>query len=604
MKFDGYRILARLQDGKSRLLSRNGKDWTNHFPTVATAVEALPVKSALLDGEVAIVMPNGTTSFQALQNALSGQDQGQLAYFLFDLLHLEGSSLTGAMLEARKTLLKDLIGPPAAGSPLRYSDHVTGSGEEFLRAGLRARHRGHRLEAPRCSLRADALAIVAQDEVPAAAGIRDRRLHRARGRARGSGRAAPRRARSRGRTRVRGQGGDRLQREGARRPLQETLRARAAGVPVQQAKIPGITRAHWVEPELVAEVAFGEWTADGRLRHPSFQGLRADKNPKDVVREKPRAVRRRGGMRMGADAPAPKAPSAAKRPAREPIAGRREAQPEARTEGGRRGTGGGVRLTHPDRVLYPPQGDHQARSPRSSTIHREWILPHVKGRPLTLVRCPEGTEKGCFYMKHSGVWAPEALRRVKIQEKTKVGEYLVVDDVAGLISLVQMGILEIHTWNALADTIERPTAWSSTSIPIPPWAGTAWPRGALALRQRLRELGLDSFVKTTGGKGLHVVVPLRPASTWEESFAFSRAISEEKEKAEPGPTRRPCRRHTRRGRILLDYMRNNRGNTSVAGYSTRARPGAPVSTPITWRSSRAGSPDQFHVGNIGSGWAR
>src|SRR6185369_4739937 len=356
--------------------------------------------------------------------------------------------------------------------------------------------------------------------------------------------------------------------------------------PFTQAKIPGITRAHWVKPDLVGEVAFTEWTSDGRLRHPSFQGLRADKNPKDVVREQPRAV-------------AEVAPPPAKRPAR----GR---SPEGAKLGTKRGpkTGGeewvaGVRLTHPDRVLYPPQGITKHDLALFYESIAKWILPHVKGRPLTLVRCPEGTEKGCFYMKHTGVWAPEALRRVKIQEKTKVGEYLVADDVAALISLVQMGILEIHTWNALADSIERP---DRVVFDLDPDPSVGWDRvaaSALALRKRLRELGLESFVKTTGGKGLHVVVPLRPASTWEESFAFSRAISEEMEQAEPGAYTTSMPKARRRGRILLDYLRNNRGNTSVAAYSTRARAGAPVSTPITWEElARGVAPDQFHVGNI------
>ena len=220
--------------------------------------------------------------------------------------------------------------------------------------------------------------------------------------------------------------------------------------PFAQAKIPGITRAHWVKPELVGEVAFTEWTSDGRLRHPSFQGLRADKSPKDVVREQPRAVRRW-------------------RPAQ---------SPRAATKRGPK-TGGeekvaGVRLTHPERVLYPPQGITKHDLALFYESIAKWILPHVKGRPLTLVRCPEGAEKDCFYMKHSLGWAPEALRRVKIQEKTKVGEYLVADDLPGLISLVQMGILEIHTWNALPTPSSGPIASCSISIRIRPSAGTAW----------------------------------------------------------------------------------------------------------------------------------
>jgi bifunctional non-homologous end joining protein LigD len=582
MKFDGYRILARLQDGRARLLSRNGKDWTAHFPTVSAAVEGLRARTALLDGEVAIVLPSGMTSFQALQNVLAGQDQGQLAYFLFDVLHLDGYSLAGAPLEERKTLLKDLVGPSAAGSPLRYSDHVAGSGEEFYHQacalgveGIVSKRRDAPYEPTRSRTWLKVKCLKRQEFViggytePSGSrvglgalllGVYDRAGHLEFAGKVGTGFTA--------------------------KVLDDLLKKVAAreqkASPFSKAKIPGITRAHWVRPELVAEVAFTEWTSDGRLRHPSFQGLRADKDPKEVVREQPGAVE-----------------EVAKRPAR----GR---SPEGEKLGTRRGpkTGGeetvaGVRLTHPDRVLYPPQGITKRDLALLYESIADWILPHLKGRPLTLVRCPEGAEKGCFYMKHSGVWAPEALRRVKIQEKTKIGEYLVVDDLAGLVSLVQMGILEIHTWNALADTIERP---DRVVFDLDPDPSVGWERvveGAQALRQRLQGLGLQSFVKTTGGKGLHVVVPLRPASTWEESFAFSRAISEEMEHGQPRAYTTAMPKAQRRGKILIDYLRNNRGNTSVAAYSTRARPGAPVSTPITWEElTRGVKPDQFHVGNI------
>ena len=597
MKFDGYRILARLQDGKARLLSRNGKDWTSHFPVVAAAVEGLPVRTAVLDGEVAIVLPNGTTSFQALQNALNGQDQGQLAYFLFDLLYLEGFSLTGATLEERKTLLKNLIGAAGGGSPLHYSDHVTGSGEEFYEQacglgieGIVSKRRDAPYEPTRSRSWLKIKCLQRQEFVIGGFTEPERSrvglgalllgVHDRDGRLEFAGKVG---------TGFTAKVLDDLHKKLSAREQRES--------PFKQAKIPGIPRAHWVKPELVAEVAFGEWTADGRLRHPSFQGLRADKNPKDVVREKPRAVE--DVADAGAEPDAPKQPPAPKRPAR-------SRSPEGEKLSQKRGskTGGeewvaGVRLTHPDRVLYPPQGITKHDLALFYESIAKWILPHVKGRPLTLVRCPEGTEKGCFYMKHTGVWAPEALRRVKIQEKTKVGEYLVADDVAALISLVQMGILEIHTWNALADSIERP---DRVVFDLDPDPSVGWDRvaaSALALRKRLRELGLESFVKTTGGKGLHVVVPLRPASTWEESFAFSRAISEEREKAEPRAYTTSMSKAQRRGRILLDYMRNNRGSTSVAAYSTRARAGAPVSAPITWEElARGVAPDQFHVGNI------
>jgi bifunctional non-homologous end joining protein LigD len=258
-----------------------------------------------------------------------------------------------------------------------------------------------------------------------------------------------------------------------------------------------------------------------------------------------------------------------------------------------------VKLTHPDRVLYPPQGITKRDLAQLYVSIADWILPHLKGRPLTLVRCPEGAEKPCFYMKHSGVWAPPALRRVDIQEKTKKGEYLVVEDLAGLVSLVQMGILEIHTWNALADDLEHPDRVVFDLDPDPSVGWGAVVKAAQALRARLGDLGFETFVKTTGGKGLHVVVPLRPRSTWEESFQFSRVVAEELERKNPRAYTTAMPKAERRGRILIDYFRNNRGNTSVTAYSTRARPGAPVSTPLGWEELAGGvKPDQYHVGNI------
>ncbi|HET8645895.1 MAG TPA: DNA ligase, partial [Vicinamibacteria bacterium] len=325
---------------------------------------------------------------------------------------------------------------------------------------------------------------------------------------------------------------------------------------------PGLKDAHWVRPQLVAEVKFSEWTPEGKLRHPSFQGLREDKKAGEIVRERqqpvpppppaaadapPRkaatpkpAARKAAGKAAGKAAPARKAAAARKaapsrksasvrRPARaaapastpaRPLrSGReREAWDEIRAGKARRGepprdragdseTVQGVRITHPDRVLYPGQGITKRALADFYQSIAEWIVPHLQGRPTTLVRCPEGVGEPCFYQKHTGYWAPETLRRVKIQEKTKVGEYLVVDDLPGLIGLVQLGILEVHTWNSRADQLEEPDRIVFDLDPAP---DVPWPRvveAARLLRDELRADKLESFVKTTGGKGLHVVVP-------------------------------------------------------------------------------------------------
>jgi bifunctional non-homologous end joining protein LigD len=325
---------------------------------------------------------------------------------------------------------------------------------------------------------------------------------------------------------------------------------------------PGSAHAHWVRPELVGEVEFTEWTPDGRLRHSAWKGLREDKPAAEVVREKPLA-RTRGGKA--------RAPAESRVPARRSVRSTAGAAEVA-----------GVRITHPDRVLYAPQGITKLALAKFYESIGDWILPHLRSRPTSLVRCPEGLEGECFYQKHVGTWAPEALRRVRIQEKKKVGEYLVVDDLAGLIGLVQIGILEIHTWNSVVERLETP---DRLVFDLDPGDDLVWGdvvSAARLLREFLHDQGLESFLKTTGGKGLHVVVPIVPGPGWDDCLAFSRAVADRLASDSPGTFTADVAKSERRGRIYLDYLRNLRGSTSIAAFSTRARPGAPVSTPLTW----------------------
>ena len=487
MKFDGYRIVADLSGGRARLVSRSGKDWTAQFPDVAHDVERLPATRAILDGEVAVVLPDGTTSFQALQNAMSGSRQGELAYFVFDLLHLEGYDLTGAALEERKKALARLLGPGAPDLVLRLSDHVVGEGEAFFASacrlgleGIISKRRDARYEPGRGKSWLKAKCLQRQEFV--IGGYTDPEGSRV-----GIGALLLGVFDEQGGLVFAGKVGTGFTSK-TLADLQRRLEPRARPTsPFGRARIPGMTGAHWVEPKLVAEVAFSEWTSDGRLRHPSFQGLREDKKASDVVREQPVEI----------PAPAPKTI-----PKTIPKAAPKEAAVA------------GVRLSNADRVVF--DGPKVTKLDLALYYDRvaDRILPYIEGRPLTLVRGPEGASKPIFYMKHSGSWAPPALRRVKIQEKTKVGEYLVVDDLPGLISLVQMGILEIHTGNSTAEHLERP---DRIVFDLDPDPTVAWPAvidAARLVRARLEQLGLASFVKTTGGKGLHVVVPLRPGASW------------------------------------------------------------------------------------------
>jgi bifunctional non-homologous end joining protein LigD len=242
----------------------------------------------------------------------------------------------------------------------------------------------------------------------------------------------------------------------------------------------------------------------------------------------------------------------------------------------------GVRLTHADRVVYPAQGTTKLDLARFYESIAEWILPHLVDRPTTLVRCPDGAHRPCFYQKHTGYWAPDTLRRVAIEEKKKTGEYLVVDDLPGLIGLVQIGILEIHTWSSTVSDLERP---DRVVFDLDPGPGVTWARvieGARTVRSRLQAVGLEGFVKTTGGKGLHVVAPLTPAAGWKEVATFARRVAEAIVREAPRGYVAQMARAARAGKIFIDYLRNVRGATSVAAYSTRAKPAAPVSVPLEW----------------------
>jgi bifunctional non-homologous end joining protein LigD len=582
MKFDGYRVLCRIDRGSVRLLSRNGKDWTDRVPGIARAAARLGVGAAMLDGEVAVVLPNGVTSFNALQNALGGAGGDEPVYFVFDLVHLDGSDLTRTPLEERKRALRAVLEAGNAGPTLRYSDHVAGNGEAFLRHACRMALEGvvsKRRDAPYESGRGRSWlkAKCIQEQEFVVGGFTDPE-----GRRTGIGALLLGVHDADGELVYVGKVGTGFSAREAVALRQRLAKLEIANPPFAR-RPPGAGRAHWVRPEVVGEVEFTEWTPDGRLRHPSWKGVREDKRASEVVRERP----------VGTD-PAPR-----------PRAGAKRSFVRARTRRASKPASGspvevaGVRITHPDRVLYPPQGITKIDLARFYESIADWVLPHLRGRPTSLVRCPEGISQECFYQKHVGTWAPAALRRVRIQEKKKVGEYLVVEDLPGLIGLVQIGILEIHTWNAVADRLEQP---DRLVFDLDPGDDVAWRDVVVAarrLRERLQHLGLESFLKTTGGKGLHLVVPIDPGPSWTDCLAFARSIAGELARESPGSFTVDVAKSERRGRIYLDYLRNLRGATAVAAYSTRARPGAPVSTPLAWEElgPRLRS-DHFTVSNL------
>jgi bifunctional non-homologous end joining protein LigD len=341
---------------------------------------------------------------------------------------------------------------------------------------------------------------------------------------------------------------------------------------------------HWVSPELVVDVEFTGWTDEELLRHPSFKGLREDKRPDEVVREKE-------------EPPPENIPAHGEpRPQRKKTNSGKEMT--SKKKGGKSEVAG-VSLSNPDRILYPEQGVTKLQLALFYQEIADWILPHVVKRPLTLVRCPQGHENECFYQKHLEEALPKTMRGVPIREKEGEGIYIVIDDLPGLISLVQLGVLEIHPWGARDDDVERPDMMVFDLDPGPDVQWDAVIGAARLLHTRLDDLGLTNFIKTTGGKGLHVVVPLEPRAGWEEVKSFSKALVEDIVRAEPHNYVATMSKAKRKGKIFIDYVRNSRGATSIAAYSTRARSGAPVSTPIGWNELSADLPsDAFNIHNL------
>jgi len=359
---------------------------------------------------------------------------------------------------------------------------------------------------------------------------------------------------------------------------------------------------HWVRPELVAEVSFTEWTEDGVLRHPSFRGLREDKAAEEVVREPAEiAEDDEGGPGSGGGTR-----SAEER--KEERMAKKVSREAAREDGGRgrttrkAGDGpvevAGVRLTHPDRVVYPDQGATKRDLAVYYTSIAERILPHLAGRPLSLVRCPKGRAGECFYQKHVDEHFPDAVVRVEVAEKDGREVYGMVESVEGLVAMVQMGVLELHTWGARHDRIERP---DRLVFDLDPEEGLGWERvveAARDVRDRLSGLGLESFVKTTGGKGLHVVAPIERRTGWDDLKGFARGVAESMVRDAPGRYTDNMSKAKRQGKVFIDYLRNGRGATFIAAYSTRARPGATVSVPVRWDELARVRPDGYDVGNL------
>jgi bifunctional non-homologous end joining protein LigD len=578
IKYDGYRLFADIEHGEVRLITRNGLDWTGKFPELARAFAQLPVETALIDGELVHLAADGTTNFSGLQNAIATGKTGTLNFFAFDLLQRDGWDLTQASLEDRKAALADIIPPDAAGM-LRYSDHQQGHGPAVLRQasslGLEGIVSKRRDAAYRSGRGGAWLKVKCRNrEEIVVIGFTDPE-----GKREGFGALLAGYYDPSGTLRYAGRVGTGFSAERLAdlRKRFDTLSVKDPPVILpKEAPRKGV---HWVRPALVAEVEFAGWTADQILRHASFQGLREDKRAREVVYDPGKLP----AVEPGTTHMRPSTPDT-------------DIAPRAR-DGSMMFEG--VRLTHPDRVLYSGEALTKLDLARYYQAVAEWVVPHLAHRPLTLVRCPGGQGKPCFYQKHLGKGAPEVIGHIDITEDGETVAYPVIEDLAGLVGLVQMNVIELHPSGAGVDKLDTP---DRITFDLDPDEGLAWPRvteAAIDIRDALRAIGLESFAKTTGGKGLHVVVPLQPRLGWDEVKAFTKWVADSFVAQSPERFTANQAKRARHGRIYIDYLRNSRGATAIGAYSPRARPGATVSTPLFWEEVENGvRPDGFTVTTV------
>ena len=571
VKFDGYRVLLWRNGKQVRVTSRGAQDWTRKLSGVAAAMRALPCKRCLMDGELVCLDAAGRSTFEGLQRAFGGDRQQDLMVMVFDLLHLDGKDLCSRPQLARKQALHELL--TGAGAPLRYTDHIIGHGPEMAKRACSEGLEGvisKQLDAPYEQGRGGAWLKVkcVQSDEYAVVGYT-----RGKGARAGLGSLLVARPTDNGRGwryagRVGTGMGDALLHE-----LRGRLREAATSPPLAQAPSNAQLRGAapvWVRPDLVVEVQFRGITRDGLLRQASLKGIREDRSVDSL----------RPGRRDRAQV-------STERLARAPIAAA-----SSRTR-----TSGGPRLTHPDRVLFEhPKITKGALAAFYGDI-ADAILPGLIGRPLMLLRCPDGARGACFFQKHLSRGFPQAVHEVKdIKDRQR---WICIDGLDGLLGLVQMDAIEYHTWGATALDLDHADRIVFDLDPAPNVSWKDVKRAALELRERLERVELASFVRTSGGKGLHVVVPLRPSVDWTSARSFARALAQTLASEQPQRYIAAATKARRSGRVYIDHLRNGRGATAIASYSLRNRPGAPMAVPLRWKElSRVSGPQQFNYAGI------
>ncbi|WP_377155366.1 DNA ligase D [Roseateles sp. UC29_93] len=564
-KFDGYRLMARVDKGKVRLMTRGGNDWTSRLPSLAEAIKGLDIDSGWLDGEIVVLRDDGAPDFNLLQNAIGHPKRTQhedIVYFLFDLPFLNGHDLREVPLIHRRAVLRALMAGHE-GERLRFSEDFAVPPEEMLAAACQMRLEGLILKRPdsgyvsarsdawvklKCQLRQEFVVVGFTDRSDGAKALGSLLLgYYEDGELRYAGRVGT---------------GWSLKQAGEMHRQLTAIEVKTPHFDEQTiarshwARITGRAGgvARWVKPTRVVEVAFAEWTPDGHVRHASFQGEREDKAPKDIGRESAKPAE-------AVKAPKSSGSSSAAAKTTAKTTAKRSSKANASTSA----TSGQLRITHPERVIDPSTGHTKIELIRFYESVIEWMQPHLGRRPVAIVRAPDGVEGQLFFQKH-----------------VEGDALIVLPDPAALMHLTQMNAIEFHTWNAQDDKLDRADRFI---IDLDPGEGVAFPAvvdAARITRALLKELGLRSWLKTSGGKGLHVVVPLARRHDHATAKAFSQALVQHLAETFPKKFSAKSGPKNRVGKIFPDYLRNGEGQTTACAFSVRARPGLGVSMPIDW----------------------